>query len=175
MFDFSRHETYRNSLSALDKFRTVQLVPDSKYCLSGNEPDVSLTNYSNHFLCFKSNSYHVPDFCNVPHGSPITKRHFSSVPRQTLIKGLAVQSLDCTFTLAINISKHFDWINSVVIGSSITEADDGKIFNFRDTDLVPGDACIQHNRVQGVCKSKKECKKKVSGPMLLCVGDAVCC
>lgn len=69
--------------------------------------------------CHKTkSSYHVPNYCNVPVGSALYYRPIMGEGEfQTVIKGLAIQSQDCTFTLATDVSKHTAWINSVVFGS----------------------------------------------------------
>lgn len=133
---------------------------------------------SDTFLCYKNDHYQVPGFCDVFYGSPIYHK-YNKFPYQSIVQGLAVQSDECSFTFAINLSSHLDWINSVVFGGSQeteTRVDNDDIsVVFRDADLVLGDSCEQKNGEQGVCTRRSACKKKLSGQILLCSGDAVCC
>lgn len=174
---FFRKELYSESTFAPNNLQNVLVMPNASYCLLGKNRDFEIGNNFDSFLCFKHEFRHFPDLCNIPYASPVT----SKVLRKdgpTVIKGLTVQSLDCAYTLAINISKHYEWINSVVFRTLDTKnrLDEGMpLFNFRDPDLILGQGCFQPNGVQGVCKSPKECTTKTDGPMLLCEGDAICC
>lgn len=168
-------------MSVRDERRHVTLIPDASYCLSEN-----LTNLNDdRFMCFKSEPYHVPGYCDIPYGSPVTEiPSFTMERSKFFIKALTVQSIDCTFTLAVNISKHYDWINSVVfgipekekrIGGVVNTGHETSLFNFRDSELFRGDVCTQGNGERGVCKSTKECNEEITGPLMLCAGDTICC
>lgn len=94
-----------------DEFKEVVKISELSNCLAQNQMNES----SDYLICYKSDSYFIPDFCNVPAGSAISYQGFRD-RHKTVLKGLALKSYDCTFTLAINITKHYEWINSVVFG-----------------------------------------------------------
>ncbi|XP_063709657.1 uncharacterized protein LOC134838122 [Culicoides brevitarsis] len=121
-------------------------------------------------LCYKSDFYHIPGLCNVPNGSPVIKKYFSNIQMQTLVEGLAVKSDDCTFTRAVDVSKHFDWINSVVF-----EKQDYSPVIYRDSDLNKGDICRSIEGMTGRCRQKEECMNVDDGHILLCNGGTICC
>lgn len=117
---------------------------DINYCLPRNETNTDLN--TENLICFKTeSSYHVPGFCTVPVGSAIPYHMYdsysSSLIRKSVIKGLVIQNNDCTFTLATDLSNHYEWINSVVFGS--------------ETEIVGGGS---HRRVQVVYNSKNDTK-----------------
>lgn len=119
---FSFFFTFRQEKLSVRNDTYHELVKNTEIdnCLSGNG-----TNEINNekLACFKTrSSYHVPDYCTVPVGSIIYHHPYCETRKvvdKSVIKGLAIQSKDCTFTLATDIPKHYEWINSVVFGSEI--------------------------------------------------------
>ncbi|XP_063709042.1 ovochymase-2-like, partial [Culicoides brevitarsis] len=115
-----QQETYINRPNFDSKYRNISTI----YCLESNQ------------LCYKSDFYHIPGLCYVPSSSPIVKEYFPTNQLQTLVEGLAIKSDDCTFTRAVDVSKHFNWINSVVFENEV----DAPVFN-EDSALKRGEIC----------------------------------
>lgn len=85
-------------------------------CIKGIDLETDLESTGGTLFCVKNEFNHVPQTCHVSIGSPIFFKDFLDVPQQTLVKGLVLATQDCTFTLALNVSQHYNWINSVVFG-----------------------------------------------------------
>uniref|UniRef100_A0A336LJD3 CSON006037 protein n=1 Tax=Culicoides sonorensis TaxID=179676 RepID=A0A336LJD3_CULSO len=178
--DAYQTQKYNDIDIKFDSVRSVKISNEIENCHTFSKKDTFYNNSSNSFVCFQNSDYHVPGVCQVPYGSPIIRKHFSVThPRATFVKGLTVQGNDCTFTLALNTSKHYDWMNSIIFNSPETRVDSNdniSEFNFQDFDLIPGDVCVQHNGQKGVCKDMKECDQKtLTKNMLLCSRNTVCC
>lgn len=84
-------------------------------CLARNGTNTNLD--TEKLACFKTaSSYHVPDYCTVPVSSTIFYQPYDQ-KYKAMIKGFVIESHDCDFTLATDLSNHYDWINTIVFGS----------------------------------------------------------
>lgn len=104
------------------KHQEVQIT-SLEDCIKGIKLENGLqTEDGESLFCIKNKYYHVPQSCKVELGSPVFLKEFSDEHyQQTLIKGLVLATHDCTFTLALNISTYYTWINSIVFPSSSDE------------------------------------------------------
>lgn len=88
--------------------------------------------------------------------------------------GLAVASKDCRYTIALNLSPYYDWIESIVFPAA-KEARHSSVY-FVDGAFQSGDNCVRANGRPGKCKDVSACNNNLLSEMtILCKAGTVCC